>query len=204
MNSSQLLKVMPHAPMAWVLGMAEEMPRWNIDRPARIAPFVATVKVESVDMTRMDEHLHYRDEARVRAMFKRHFIDITDDDVRGYMESPEMFASRIYANRMGNGPEETGDGWNFRGRGPIQRTGKEAYAEDSKALGYDLIAHPDALFKIPAIGCASACRFWMLRGCNELADKGDIRGLRRKVNGGDFGLQEVIHASADALKVMAT
>jgi putative chitinase len=203
-NASQLGVVMPHAPMAWLIALAYEMPLWNIDTPAREAAFVGTVKVESLDLTHMEENLHYKNEARVRAMFKRHFIEISDDDVRGYMESPEMFASRIYANRMGNGPEATGDGWRFRGRGPIERTGRDAYKEDGIALNCDLLTYPESLAKVPKLGCASACRFFMMRGCNELADRGDIRGVRHKVNGGEFGLEEVIHATSDALRVMAT
>lgn len=203
MNITQLQKVMPHAQMAWALALLEEMPRWNIDVPAREAAFIGTVAVESLGLTRFEENLNYTDEKALNALFRKHWDGLDMDDAWGYLRQPERIANRVYASRMGNGAESSGDGWLYRGRGPIQRTGRAAYIEDSKALGYDLMTDPDALARVPKIGCASSCRFFMVTGCNELADAADIKGIRHKVNGGDNGLQEVIHATAVALKAMA-
>jgi putative chitinase len=108
-----------------------------------------------------------------------------------------------YASRLGNGDELSGDGWRYRGRGPIQLTGKANYKEYGAAITADLLGNPDTVARVPKIGCAVACRFWMVNGCNSLADFGDIEGITKKVNGGEHGLQDRIRLTAETLRVLA-
>jgi putative chitinase len=200
-NSSQLLVVMPKAPMAWLIALAEEMPRWNIDTPAREAAFVGQVAHESAGLTKLEEGLDYS-AGRILAVWPQRFADL--NEATRYAHHPVALASKVYAGRMGNGDEKSGEGYMYRGRGPIQLTGKDAYREYGTALNADLVSDPDALIRVPRLGCAAACRFFLVKGCNELADAGDIAAITRKVNGGDNGLDDRIHLTAAALKVMAT
>lgn len=200
---SQMQAIFPAAPVSWLLAMISEMPRWDIVGPDRVSAFLGQIGHESRGLTALDEQLYYTDEKRVRAILGRHFDPLDIDDAWGYLRQPERFANRVYANRMGNGDEASGDGYRFRGRGPIMRTGRDAYREDRGALGHDLITDPDAMSRTPAIGCAAACRYWLVNHCNELSDRGDIDGITRKVNGGHIGLKERVELTADALRVLA-
>jgi putative chitinase len=161
--------------------------RWDVSTPQRRADFLAQYAHETDGFQKLDERLHYTDAERVRAMFGRHFKEISDDDVRGFMESPEMFASRIYAERMGNGPEATGDGYRYRGRGLCHLTGKGNYALCGEAIALDLVDNPDLLLA-PGPACLAGGWYWKHCGANALADRGDFRALTRAINGGEFGL----------------
>jgi putative chitinase len=200
---SQAQAIFPRAAAAWLLALIEEMPRWDIVGPDRVSAFLGQIGHESNGLTVLDEKLHYTDAERVRAIFGRHFDALDVDDAWGYLQQPERFANRVYAGRMGNGDEASGDGYRYRGRGPIMRTGRAAYQEDADALACDIITDPDLVARTPAVGCAVACRFFLVNRCNELADRGDIEGVSRKVNGGHIGLKERIHLTADALRVLA-
>ncbi|WP_226986797.1 glycoside hydrolase family 19 protein [Chlorobaculum tepidum] len=113
-----------------------------------------------------------------------------------YERNPEKLANYVYANRIGNGPESSGDGYRFRGRGLIQLTGRSNYESASKALGIDLLNHPDQLTE-PAVAAMSAAWFWASHGLNELADDRtgdndleDFTTITKIINGGTVGLQE--------------
>lgn len=192
---------MPHAPMAWLIALAEEMPRWNIDTPAREAAFVGQVAHESAGLTKLEEGLSYSAE-RLVAVWPHRFPDA--EVAASYARNPRALANKVYAERMGNGDEASGDGYKYRGRGPIQLTGKDSYREYGNALGADLVSDPDGLIRVPRLGCAAACRFFLMKGCNELADAGDITAITRRVNGGVEGLDDRIHLTAAAVKVLAT
>jgi putative chitinase len=103
-----------------------------------------------------------------------------------------MIANRVYGGRMGNGPEETGDGWSYRGRGLIQLTGKDNYIACGRDLQYDLLADPGYL-EIPEGAARSAAWFWWSRKLNQLARKGDIKECTRRINGGYIGLDDRTH-----------
>jgi putative chitinase len=199
MNVTQLALLMPRAPSSWLIALATEMPRWNIDTPARESAFIGQIAHESAGMTKLEENLNYSAEALMRVWPKR----FNAERAQLCERNPERIANVAYASRLGNGDEISGDGWRYRGRGPIQLTGKANYKEYGAAILADLLGDPDAVARVPKIGCAVACRFWMVNGCNDLADEGDIGAITKKVNGGDHGLQDRIRLTAEAVRVLA-
>lgn len=155
----------------------------DISTSMRQAMFLAQYAHETDGFTKLEENLHYRDADRVRAMFKRHLIDVTDEDVAGYLESPEIFASRIYADRNGNGPEASGDGWRYRGRGLPHLTFRGNYERFAQACGTDVVEQPDLVAQ-PDLGAQAGGWFWQHEKCNDFADRGDFEGLTKRINGG--------------------
>ena len=114
-----------------------------------------------------------------------------EEFAKKFVKNPEALANRAYANRFGNGEEASGDGWKFRGRGPIQTTFKDNYMIASKWVGVNLIMQPDDLL-VPRVGCAAACGYWQDHGCNELADYDNHKEVTRQINPGLAGLDERI------------
>lgn len=159
--------------------------RFGIVTPLRIAMFIAQILHESGNLKYVEENLNYSAEGLLKT-FPKYF---NRANVNDYARKPEKIANRVYANRMGNGSEASGDGWRYRGRGFIQCTGKETYQAYQKS-GFcvgNLVAHPEWLTKSP--GCTkSAMWFWWKKGCNELADTGDNEAVTRRINGGLNGL----------------
>ncbi|NBQ48148.1 MAG: glycoside hydrolase family 19 protein, partial [Sphingobacteriia bacterium] len=112
-----------------------------------------------------------------------------------YARNPEKIANRVYANRMGNGPEESGDGYKFRGRGPIQLTGKSNYTQFAKDMFDDwqnVIDNPDWVTEDKDFALMSAIWFWNKNKLNVQADAGDIKLMTKKINGGYIGLEDRI------------
>lgn len=192
---AQLLAVMPNAAAVvdrFLKPLSEAMSRYAIDTPARQAAFLAQLAHESAELRRTQENLSYSWE-RLRKVFPRYFR--TDAEAQAYDRQPERIANRVYANRMLNGDEASGDGWRFRGRGPIQVTGRENYRKSGQALGINLESDPDRLLDA-ATGCLAAAWYWHSRGLNSLADadaEEAFREITRRINGGFIGLQERIH-----------
>jgi putative chitinase len=116
-------------------------------------------------------------------LFKHHF---TADEVGTYAHHPEAIANRLYEDRLGNGDEDSGDGWKYRGRGLIQVTGKKNYLACGTALRQDLIGHPEIL-ELPMFAALSAGWFWHSHNLNELADEGHFEGITEIINGGLTG-----------------
>lgn len=165
--------------------LAEACAEWGIDTPLRLAAFLAQIAHESGQFRTLAENLNYSAEALLR-VFPRHF-DATQ--ATAYARQPERIGSRVYANRMGNGAEASGDGWRYRGRGLIQVTGHDNYAACGTALGLDLIAQPE-LLEQPAPAARSAAWFWHKNGLNRPADARDIKTITRRINGGLTGLDD--------------
>jgi putative chitinase len=189
LTRAELGAVMPlaaKAPDAVVAALDAAMRRFGIDTPARMAAFCAQLAHESGQLQRWTENLSYR-WPRLRQVFPKYFP--SDADARPFDRQPERIANRVYANRMGNGPETSGDGWRYRGRGPIQLTGKANYRACGEAIGVDLVADPD-LLATPEPGCLAAAWFWARNGLNALADAGDFVTITRRINGGLAGLAE--------------
>lgn len=159
------------------------MTKSNIGTKNRKAMFLAQVLHESNMLSTVTENLNYSEKGLL-AVFGRYF---NSSNVRSYARNPQKIANRVYASRMGNGNEASGDGWKFRGRGLIQLTGKENYINCGKSIGVDLVAKPDHL-ATPAGAAASAAWFWNMRGLNKSADAGDIRTNTKLINGGFKGL----------------
>lgn len=165
--------------------LAEACAEWGIDTPLRLAAFLAQIAHESGQLRALVENLNYSAEALLR-VFPRHF---EARQAATYARHPDRIASRVYANRMGNGDEASGDGWRYRGRGLIQVTGKANYAACGPALGLDLIAQPE-LLEQPGPAARSAGWFWHWNGLNRPADARDIETITRRINGGLTGLDD--------------
>lgn len=152
---------------AWVEPLNAAMREFGIGANAhRIAAFLGQIAVESGELRRMEENLHYTAK-RLCAVWPKRFPTLAD--AQPYAGNPEALANRVYADRIGNGNTASGDGWRYRGRGLMQVTGRGNYASVGKALGLNLIRSPDLLLQ-PEIAARSAGQFWFSHGCNELAD----------------------------------
>jgi putative chitinase len=182
----------------WLEPLNAAMLRFDINTPQRIAAFVGQCAHESASFARLTENLNYAAGALVR-IWPRHFPSPEVADA--YHRQPEKIANRAYANRMGNGPEASGDGWKYRGRGLIQLTGKDNYRAASDALGVDLVANPDSVTQ-PAMAALTAAWFWNKNKLNTLADQGDTVAISKRINGGTHGLDDRLQRTSTALALL--
>lgn len=184
-----LSAVMPQAGAAnialYIDPLADACAEFDIGTPLRLASFLAQVAHESGQLSRVSENLNYS-VAGLVATFPKYFTAAT---APAYARQPEKIANKVYAGRMGNGDEASGDGWRFRGRGLIQVTGRTNYGACAAALGLDLLTEP-ALLAAPVPACRSAAWFWKERGLNGLAEARDFVTITRRINGGIHGLAE--------------
>lgn len=173
----------------WFDAMYDVLPKYNINTPERVAGFLAQTCHECLDYTIMEENLYYS-AAGLRKTFPKYFASVAA--ASSYAKKPQMIANRVYANRMGNGSPASGDGYKFRGRGPIQCTGKNNYTACSKFLYNDLrlVNDPDLIIKDKKIAIMSACWFWSINNLNRYCDKNDITGMTKRINGGTNGLAD--------------
>lgn len=160
---------------------------FDISTPERMAAFIAQCGHESGNLKYVKENLNYSAQGLLKT-FPKYF---DGGNVGRYDRNPEAIANRVYANRMGNGPEESGDGWRFRGRGLIQLTGRVNYEKCGAGLNIDLMADPTYL-ETPEGAARSAGWFWYVNRLNTLADAGDIKTMTKKINGGYIGLDDRI------------
>lgn len=181
----------------WLIPLNSAMDKFEINTPARVAAFIAQIAEESALLTRIEENLNYSSSGLLET-FKDHF---TPDLAAVYQKRPIKIASRVYANRYGNGNEASGDGWKFRGRGPIQITFHDNYVACGTALGLDLLNNPDLLL-VTDNAAASAAWYWQSRHCNQLADVGAFRDITKAVNGGYNGLDQRMALWASSKKVI--
>ncbi len=168
------------------LGDLEQLlPKYGIaESKLRLAHFFSQVLHESGCMRFDMENLNYSAKA-LRAVFGKYFK--TADQADKYARQPEKIANRVYANRMGNGSESSGEGWKYRGRGLIQLTGKNNYQAFAKWMDDDsIIDNPDLVASEYAVH--SAVFFWDRNNLNSIADQDDVRKLTKRINGGDNGL----------------
>lgn len=181
-------------PARWALALAPALARFEISSPARIAAFLAQTAHESAGFTRLEESLSYS-ARRICAVWPRRFHSVADAEP--YAHAPERLANRVYGSRLGNGPEASGDGWRFRGRGLIQLTGRGNYRRAGMALALPLEIAPDLVADDWEVAALVAGHFWHVAGCNELADdhsddddRADFVRICQLVNGGTHGLAE--------------
>lgn len=211
-TQQQLLQILPNArPVAgvFVSALNQAMARFDITSPVRQAAFLAQVGHESQHLTKLSESLYYKDAARVAGLFKYGFdlnrngrVDPAEiEDAKAYLRNSEKMANRVYANRMGNGPEASGDGYRYRGRGGIGITGADMYRRCGQALGLPLLARPE-LLEQAEYAALSAAWFWWDRGLNELADVGHFDRITRVINGGDNGREDRLQLWAKAKAVL--
>jgi putative chitinase len=162
---------------------------YQINTPLRASHFLAQIAHESGCLNFTEENLNYGAQLLVK-VFPHFFPNMIV--AMPYDHKPQAIANVIYANRMGNGDAASNDGWNFRGRGAIQITGKLNYSALCQVLGVDLIKNPD-LLEQPQYSMLAAGNYWKTRGLNELADHDDILTITKKINGGTNGLDERKH-----------
>lgn len=168
------------------------------ENPKRIAAFIAQTAHESGGFNFVQENLNYGAKG-LMGTFKKYFP--TEAIAKEYERKPEKIANRVYANRMKNGDEASGDGWKFRGRGLIQLTGRDNYTRFAKAVDMTL-DEAIAYLETPAGAVASAGWFWNVNKLNIYCDKDDFIGLTKRVNGGTIGLHDRLHHYELALEVL--
>lgn len=157
----------------------------KINTPLRQAAFIAQVAHESQGLSRFVENLNYSAD-RLLEVFGKYF---DPDEAQEYARQQEKIANRVYANRLGNGDEDSGDGWRYRGRGFIQVTGKDNYREAGKSLNQDLVGKPE-LAEGLEMGARIAAWYWTSHDLNPLADRGQLDTITKRINGGLNGLNE--------------
>lgn len=184
---AMLAAIMPRAPIAWLLPLSLEMGRWLIESRNEVAAFLAQIAHESAELTRLEENLRYSAE-RLMQVWPRRFPDMLT--AREYAGRPDALANTVYANRLGNGDAASGDGWRFRGRGPIQITGRANYRDFGELVGDDLEFDPDVVIRAPLVGCRVACAYWRTRVRKTPSDSTDVRADTQAVNGGLGGLED--------------
>lgn len=168
------------------------------DSTERTACFLAQIIHESGGFVFVVENLNYSAEGLMKT-FPRHFNSL--DVAKQYARQPEKIANRVYANRMDNGPESSGDGWKFRGRGLIQLTGKFNYTRFAAALEISL-DDCVAYMETPEGAVSSAGWFWHNNNLNNYCDRKDFIGLTKRINGGTNGLSDRLHHYELALKLL--
>jgi putative chitinase len=170
----------------WTEALNKILPDYGIDTPQRVAAFVAQAAHESGGFTALHENLNYR-AVTLRKVFPKYFP--TDEMAAQYAQQPERIANRVYANRMGNGPEESGDGFRYCGRGLIQLTGQQNYQNFADSIETPLDQIPDFLQTFEG-AVQSACWFWENNNLNQYADTDDILTMTKRINGGTIGLED--------------
>lgn len=194
---NELIKGNPYVDY-WHHAMELCLPDYDINTPQRVAAFVAQCAHESAGFKFLKENLNYR-AASLRKVFPKYFPD--DAIAARYAGKPEMIANRVYGGRMGNGPEESGDGFRYCGRGLIQLTGKINYNNFAMSIETPVEEIPDYLQTFEG-AVQSACWFWETNNLNKWADSGDIKELTRRINGGYIGLEDRIKHYNHALHVL--
>jgi putative chitinase len=170
----------------WVLDLDATCIEFEINTPLRIAGFLSQCAHESNYFRSLQENLNYSEQGLLK-VFPKNF---TPELAAQYEHQPEKIASRVYANRMGNGDEASGDGWKYRGRGILQITGKNNYAEFEDYYGGEkkILDNPD-LLSTPDYAAPSAGWFWRRGQLNTLADNQDVINMTKRINGGTNGLE---------------
>ena len=188
LTKAQLQQILPGNPYIdfWYSALERCLPDYEINTPSRVAAFMAQCAHESGQFKFLKENLNYRAESLCR-VWPKYFPNI--DVARQYAQKPEMIANRAYGGRMGNGPEETGDGWKFCGRGLIQLTGRNNYQAFADSIETPIEDIPEYLQTFEG-AVQSACWFWESNNLNVFADKGDMLNLTKRINGGTLGLED--------------
>jgi putative chitinase len=194
----------PAAAAVWVDPLNEAAKRFALAATRnRLAMFLAQVGHESAGFSRLAENLNYsaqglaatwpsrfaEKDAAGRYVHLANGRNKPNDKALAIARQPELIANQVYANRMGNGPAISGDGWKYRGRGLIQLTGRDLYNACGRAIGLDLTFQPHLLER-QQWAALSAGWYWLERGLNPVADGGDVRCATRMINGGEHGLAD--------------
>ncbi len=201
-RKEQLAQIIPGNPYLehWYDALSEILPEYEINTPQRVAAFLAQCAHESGGFRALKENLNYK-APTLRKVFGKYFPD--DAIANQYASLPnkqEAIANRVYANRMGNGDEASGDGFRYCGRGLIQLTGKDNYTWFAASLEIPVEEAAEYLQTFEG-AVQSACWFWETNNLNVQADAGDIKLMTKKINGGFIGLEDRIKHYNHALHV---
>jgi putative chitinase len=182
-----LSKLKGHVPDTVIAQIPDVMTKFKIDTPIKLAHFLAQCGHESGGFKVVNENLNYGAKGLL-GIFKKYFP--TEDKAKLYERKPEKIANLVYGGRMGNGPEASGDGFKFRGRGYIQLTGKDNYTAFGKAIGEDIVANPDLVAtKYPLLSAAWFFSKNCLGKCTDASDAA-VTAVTKCVNGGTIGLPD--------------
>jgi len=195
-NKEQLRQL--HIGEEWVDALNATFERFDIMNPLRKAAFIAQCGHECGNFKMLEENLNYRAETLMKLWPKRF---PTLEFANQYAKNPKKIANMVYANRMGNRDEASGDGYRFRGRGCIQLTGHANYYHAGQALGEDFVMQPE-LVATPMYAALSAGFFWNTHKLNVLADNRDIKMMTKRINGGFIGLADRERHYNEALVVL--
>lgn len=195
-NAEQLKQL--HIGEQWVDALNETFQRFNILTPVQQASFIGQAAHESGNFKMLVENLNYRAETLMKVWPKRF---PTLEFAKQYERDPKKIANSVYANRMGNRDEASGDGFRFRGRGLFQTTGHAGYYHAGQALGEDFVMNPD-LVSTPKYAALTAGFFWNTHKLNQYADTRDFTMMTKKINGGTIGLNDRIKHINHALEVL--
>ena len=167
--------------------------------PARLAGFLAQTAHESGGFNFIKENLNYSADG-LQKIFRKYFPNA--EIAQQYARQPQKIANRVYANRMGNGPEESGDGFMFCGRGLIQLTGRNNYTKLANDLGIS-VEETAQYLETPNGAVSSAGWFWDNNNLNQYCDKGDFITLTKRINGGTIGLADRQHHFDEAMNYLS-
>jgi len=187
--SLNLEKLKGHVPDAVIAQIPDTAAKFNITTNLRLAHFLAQCGHESGGFKAINENLNYGAKGLL-GVFPKYFNAAS---AAQYERKPEMIASKVYANRMGNGDEASKEGWKFRGRGYIQLTGKSNYTNFTKFIGEDCIANPDLVatkYPLASAFFFNSNNLWAI--CDKGADDATVTAVTKRVNGGTIGLADRI------------
>jgi putative chitinase len=195
-------KLKGHIPDSVIAQIPETAAKFNITNNLRLAHFLAQCGHESGGFRAVQENLNYSAKG-LTTTFKKYFL--TEAAAGPYARNPQKIASKVYGGRMGNGPESTGDGFKFRGRGYIQLTGKQNYTNFAKFIGEDTVSNPDLVAtKYPLASAAfffDSNKLWAL--CDRGADNATVTAVTKRVNGGTIGLADRIKHFNEYYKLLS-
>jgi putative chitinase len=184
-------KLKGHIPDAVITQLPDTIAKFELNTPLRLAHFLAQAGHESGGFKAVNENLNYGAKGLL-GIFKKYFP--TPEKAALYERKPEKIANLVYGGRMGNGPEASGEGWKFRGRGYIQLTGKDNYKAFDAVVAEAIVDNPDLVAtKYPLL---SAAWFFHKNGLHKIADQGAtdavVTSVTKRVNGGTIGLSDRI------------
>jgi putative chitinase len=195
----QMVHGIPYADH-WHEALEQLLPDYEINTPKRIAAFIAQCAHESGGFRFVSENLNYKAESLMKIFPKYFPTDALAEQYASLPNKAEAIANRIYANRMGNGPEESGDGFRYCGRGLIQLTGKSNYSNFADSIETP-VEETSAYLETFEGAVQSACWFWETNNLNQYADNNDILTMTKRINGGTIGLEDRMKHYAHALHV---
>jgi len=194
-NADQLQKL--HIDPSLVQVLNDTFQKWGISTPKQQAAFIAQCGHERGKFKILEENLNYAAD-RLMKIWPKRFPTL--ESAQPYHRNPKAIANKVYASRMGNRDEASGDGWRFRGSGWLQLTGHDNFFHAGKACGVDFVMNPD-LVRTPQYAAMTAGWYWATHNCNALAEAQDWIGLTKKINGGIIGLEDRVKHTNEALAV---